>query len=135
MMMDWKLVTHMFRVNPDPLMATLSLDVRFADRWYEAPVLYKMLMAADGVEPSTNQDVLRVSINDDGTIDIVDFSLPSDGARIRTALPQDAVPQWVMEAVSMLRITQDGTHVRDLGIKMSDTLYYVQIRSERDGCA
>lgn len=132
MMMDWEGVKHLYRVNPNPLMATLELDSRFTSRWHDARPLYKMLMAADGVEPSTNQDVLRVSINDDGTIDIVDFSLPSDGARIRTALPQDAVPQWVMEAVSMLRITQDGTHVRDLGIKMNDTLYYVQIRSERD---
>ena len=119
----------MFRVNPNPLMATLELDARYTQRWYEARSLYRMLVEVDNA-PDTNQDVLRVSINDDGTIDIVDFTIPPDGARIRTALPQDAVPQWVMEAVSMLRITQDGTHVRDLGIKMSDTLYYVQIRSE-----
>lgn len=131
MMMDWEGVKHLYRVNPNPLMATLELDSRFTSRWNEARSLYRMLLEVDKA-PNTNQDVLRVSINDDGTIDIVDFSLPSDGARIRTALPQDAVPQWVMEAVSMLRITQDGTHVRDLGIKMSDTLYYVQIRSERD---
>lgn len=130
MMMDWDGVKYMYRINPNPLMATLELDARFTFHWQQAPILYKMLLAADGVDPSTNQDVLRVSINDDGTIDIVDFTIPPDGARIRTALPQDAVPQWVMEAVSMLRITQDGTHVRDLGIKMSDTLYYVQIRSE-----
>lgn len=124
MMMDWEGVKHLYRVNPNPLMATLDLDRRFTQHWNEAPVLYKMLVAEN------NQDVLRVSINDNGTIDIVDFTMPPDGARIRTALPQDAVPQWVMEAVSMLRITQDGTHVRDLGIRMSDTLYYVQKRSE-----
>lgn len=129
MMMDWEGVKYMFRVNPNPLMATLELDSRFTNRWHEARSLYRMLMEVDNA-PDTNQDVLRVSINDDGTIDIVDFTLPPDGARIRTALPQDAVPQWVMEAVSMLRITQDGTHVRDLGIRMSDTLYYVQKRSE-----
>lgn len=130
MMMDWDGVKYMYRINPNPLMATLELDARSTFHWQQAPILYKMLLAADGVDPSTSQDVLRVSINDDGTIDIVDFTLPPDGARIRTALPQDAVPQWVMEAVSMLRITQDGTHVRDLGIRMSDTLYYVQKRSE-----
>lgn len=131
MMMDWEGVKYMYRVNPNPLMATLELDARYTQRWYEARSLYRMLVEIDNVS-DTNQDVLRVSINDDGTIDIVDFTIPPDGARIQTALPQDAVPQWVMEAVSMLRITQDGTHVRDLGIKMSDTLYYVQIRSERD---
>lgn len=126
-MMDWEGVKYMYRVNPNPLMATLELDARYTQRWYEARSLYRMLVEIDNVS-DTNQDVLRVSINDDGTIDIVDFTIPPDGARIQTALPQDAVPQWVMEAVSMLRITQDGTHVRDLGIKMSDTLYYVQIR-------
>lgn len=129
MAMDWEGVKHFYRINPNPLMATLHLDVRYALRWMDDRRLYMMLTEADGVEPNTNQDVLRVSINDDGTIDIVDFSLPSDGDRIQTALPQTAVPQWVMEAVAMLRITQDGTHVRGLGIKMHDTLYYVQTRN------
>lgn len=128
MLMDWEGVKYLYRVNPNPLMVTLELDSRFNRFWQDGQRLYKMLTAADGID--LNQNVLRVSINDDGTIDIVDFTMPPDGARIQTHLPQDAVPQWVMEAVSMLRITQDGTHVRDLGIKMSDTLYYVQIRSE-----
>jgi hypothetical protein len=71
------------------------------------------------------QDVLRVSINEDGTFDVVDFTLPSSGDRLQTNIPQADVSKWVMEAVSMLRITDEGVYVREVGFKVNDSLYYI----------
>jgi hypothetical protein len=71
------------------------------------------------------QDVLRVSINEDGTFDVVDFTLPSSGNRLQTNIPQTDVSKWVMEAVSMLRITNEGEYVREVGFKVNDSLYYI----------
>ena len=69
-------------------------------------------------------DALRVRINEDGTVDLMDFNLPSDSGRERNNLSQDDVPTWIMQAVSMLRIT-DGEHVPELGFKLSDSVYYI----------
>jgi hypothetical protein len=111
----------------------IEFDTRFTLNWNESRAIQQQLhMIATGNEadPDLTQKVLRVSINEDGTIDIVDFALPPDGARIQTNLPQDAVPQWVLEAISMMRITQDGVHVDGLGIKMNDSLYYIKRKDD-----
>ncbi len=133
MMMSWDSVKHLFRVNPNPVRALVELDLRFTLYWNESTAVQKqihMLATGNETDPDLTQKVLRVSINDDGTIDIVDFALPPDGARIQTNLPQDAVPQWVLEAISMMRITQDGVHVDGLGIKMNDSLYYIKRKDD-----
>ena len=133
MLMDWEGIKHVFRVNPNPMRALIEMDTRFTEHWYGAHGIHRqvqMLTTGNETDPDLTQKVLRVSINDDGTIDIVDFALPPDGARIRTNLPQDAVPQWVLEAISMMRITQDGVHVDGLGIKMNDSLYYIKRKDD-----
>lgn len=133
MMMSWESIEHVFRVNPNPVRAVVELDMRFTMYWNESTHMQKqihMLATGNETDPDLTQKVLRVSINDDGTIDIVDFALPPDGARIQTNLPQSAVPQWVMEAISMMRITQDGVHVDGLGIKMNDSLYYIKRKED-----
>lgn len=133
MMMSWDAIEHVFRVNPNPVRALVELDTRFTEQWYGAHGIHRqvqMLTTGNEGDPDLTQKVLRVSINDDGTIDIVDFALPPDGARIRTNLPQSAVPQWVLEAISMMRITQDGVHVDGLGIKMNDSLYYIKRKDD-----
>jgi hypothetical protein len=133
MMMSWDSVKHLFRVNPNPVRALVELDTRFTDHWYDSHGIHRqihMLATGNETDPDLTQKVLRVSINEDGTIDIVDFALPPDGARIQTNLPQDAVPQWVLEAISMMRITQDGAHVDGLGIKMNDSLYYIKRKDD-----
>lgn len=132
-MMSWESIEHVFRVNPNPVRAVVELDMRFTMYWNESTHMQKqihMLATGNETDPDLTQKVLRVSINDDGTIDIVDFALPPDGARIQTNLPQSAVPQWVMEAISMMRITQDGVHVDGLGIKMNDSLYYIKRKED-----
>jgi hypothetical protein len=78
-------------------------------------------------------DAFRVSINDDGTFDIVDFTMPTRGDKLRKNIPQEDVPQWVMQAVSMLRITDTGNLVEGVGFKVSDRVYYIEDRGEADG--
>jgi hypothetical protein len=78
-------------------------------------------------------DAFRVSINDDGTFNIVDFTMPSLGDKLRKNVPQEDVPQWVMQAVSMLRIADEGSLVKGIGFKVSDRLYYIQDQGETDG--
>ncbi len=133
MMMSWEAMEHIFRVSPNPVKKMVELDMRFTMYWNETQAVQRqvqMLTTGNEGDPDLTQKVLRVSINDDGTIDIVDFALPPDGARIRTNLPQSAVPQWVLEAISMMRITQDGVHVDGLGIKMNDSLYYIKRKDD-----
>lgn len=74
---------------------------------------------------NTNE-LLRVSINPHGRFDIVDFTTPSKEGRVRffNAL-QEEIPQWVVEVVSVLRITEERSVVPDLGYKVNDKLYYI----------
>jgi hypothetical protein len=72
------------------------------------------------------QDVLRVSINDDETFDITDFALPSEGDKVRKNISQEDMPQWVLESISMLRITDVNHLVDGLGFKINDRLYFLQ---------
>jgi hypothetical protein len=86
-----------------------------------APPYGKLIMMME----ETGQDVLRVCINDDGTFDILDFTMPSLGNKHRKNIPQEDVPEWVMHAVSMLRIAKEGDLVKGVGFKVSDTLYFI----------
>jgi hypothetical protein len=70
-------------------------------------------------------DVIRVEVNDDGTVNLYDFTLPSKGGMKRLDVPQEDVEKWIMESISMLRITDENNLVPELGFKVSDTLYYI----------
>lgn len=115
---------------PTPLATSIQLDMRFAGIFSMAVEAYNMLVAkADGmVADNLSQDVLRISINEDGTFNIVDFTLPSSEGRIKKNLAQEDVPQWVMESVSMLRISDANAKVEELGMKVHDKLYYIKER-------
>lgn len=75
-------------------------------------------------ELSTN-DVIRVEVNDDGTVNLYDFTLPSKGGIKRLNMAQEDVEPWIMETISMLRITNENDLIPELGFKVSDTLYYI----------
>lgn len=75
-------------------------------------------------EIKTN-DVIRVEVNDDGTVNLYDFTLPSKGGMKRLDIPQEDVEKWIMETISMLRIANTNDLVPELGFKISDTLYYI----------
>jgi hypothetical protein len=71
------------------------------------------------------KDIIRVEVNDDGTINLLDFTLPSKAGMKRLNIPQEGVEKWIMETISMLRITEENNLVPELGFKVSDTLYYI----------
>lgn len=75
---------------------------------------------------------LRITVNDDGTVNILDFAIPPDTQKFRKGVPQNEVPTWIMETISMLRITNDREVVPDLGFKISDTVYYILDRTGED---
>jgi len=56
-------------------------------------------------ELKTN-DVIRVEVNDDGTVNLYDFTLPSKGGTKRLDMSQEDVEPWIMESISMLRIAE-----------------------------
>ena len=68
------------------------------------------------------KDIIRVEVNDDGTVNLLDFTLPSRGGMRRDNIPQEDVEPWIMESISMLRITEANSLVPELGFKVSDTL-------------
>lgn len=70
-------------------------------------------------------DVIRVEVNDDGTVNLYDFTLPSKGGMKRLGMSQEDVEPWIMESISMLRIAETNDLVPELGFKVSDTLYYI----------
>jgi hypothetical protein len=119
--MDWERFEKRLASASNALGQSIFLDLRYTKRYHQAVQCYEMIVNMQ----STTQDVLRVSINPDGTFDIVDFTLPSSGERLQTNVPQEDVSKWVMEAVSMLRITNEGEYVREVGFKINDSLYYI----------
>ena len=70
-------------------------------------------------------DVIRVEVNEDGTVNLYDFTLPSKGGMKRLNMAQEDVEPWIMETISMLRIANQNDLVPELGFKVSDTLYYI----------
>lgn len=69
--------------------------------------------------------VIRVCINADGTFDILDFTLPSLGDRVRNNVPQEDVPKWMLDAVAMLSIADTDTVIDDLGYRLGERTFYV----------
>ena len=80
-------------------------------------------MMEEGLVPK--KDVIRVEVNDDGTVNLLDFTLPSKAGMKRFNIPQEGVEKWIMESISMLRIAETNDLVPELGFKVSDTLYYI----------
>ena len=99
--------------------------VREIDRmfWVQANMIDWIRMMEEGIVQK--KDVIRVEVNDDGTVNLLDFTLPSKAGMKRFNIPQDGVEKWIMESISMLRITDENNLVPELGFKVSDTLYYI----------
>ena len=71
------------------------------------------------------KEVMRVEVNEDGTVNLYDFTLPSRRGMKRLDVPQEDVEPWIMESISMLRIAEANDLIPELGFKVSDTLYYI----------
>jgi hypothetical protein len=73
----------------------------------------------------STESVLRIEVNGDGTMNILDFSMPSKAGRAQKNVVQANVPRWIIETISMLRITEDNRVITELGFKVNDMLYYI----------
>lgn len=69
-----------------------------------------------------SHNTIRVSVRDDGNIDLLDFGPPIDK---KNNVEQPNVPQWIINAISVLRIAKEHDVVVDVGFKVSDSLYYI----------
>lgn len=117
-MKDMDIIQEMHKARIDQML--IEMQARFAS---QANLREWTWMMQRG-DVNTN-DVLRVEVNDDGTVNLYDFTLPSKGGRKRLNVHQDDVEKWIMETISMLRITDENDLIPNLGFKVSDTLYYI----------
>ena len=84
-------------------------------------------------DPAAEPDLIRVQVNPWGKFDIVDFTTARRSGRLLYQnVPQEDVPTWIVEAVSMLRITDDGSVVQSVGFKVNDKLYYIVDRRDEN---
>jgi len=108
-------------LTPQRLQAVLmDMDTKFGA---QAIMRKWMHMMEEGLIKT--KDVIRVEVNDDGTVNLLDFTMPSKGGMKRINVPQEDVDTWIMESLSMLRMTSENDLVPELGFKVSDQLYYI----------
>jgi hypothetical protein len=86
------------------------------------------------IEKAGEKAALRVSIKDGDLIDIYDFTLPNLKGTLRKNIAQKDAPAWLIRAICTLRIAQEGNYIDGLGLKVHDTLYYLEPQEdEEDG--
>jgi hypothetical protein len=82
-----------------------------------------------------DEDLLRVSVDPDGKFDIVDFTTPRRSGKVLfQKAEQEQIPAWIIETISMLRMTESNSVVGDLGLKVSDRVYYIIDRRNEHEC-
>ena len=88
-------------------------------------ILLQMVVRTNDDE---HRNHMRVDVNPDGTLNIVDFTLPSLGKKQERNIPQEDVPKWILSTVSVLRVATEGDLVEGIGFKVSDRLYFIADR-------
>ena len=73
--------------------------------------------------PLTN--VWRVLMNNDGTVELNDFTLPSSTGKMRDVFKQENLPQWIQDSLSVLMIVDQGVTVEGVGKKITDSIFYL----------
>jgi len=71
------------------------------------------------------QNVWRVLVNNDGTVELNDFTLPSSTGKIRDVFKQENLPQWIQDSLSVLMIVDQGVTVEGVGKKITDSIFYL----------
>lgn len=87
---------------------------------YDPQIIHALIAKAE------TKAALRVTIKDDGLIDIIDFTLPSFKGKLRKNIAQKDAPAWLVRAICTLRIAQEGNYIDGLGLKVHDALYYLE---------
>lgn len=83
------------------------------------------------IEKAGGKAALRVSIKDGDLIDIYDFTLPNLKGTLRKNIAQKDAPAWLVRAICTLRIAQEGNYIDGLGLKVHDTLYYLEPQEDK----
>lgn len=76
-------------------------------------------------ETALRSGVIRVSINTDGTYDILDFTLPSLGDRAKKGVPQEDMPEWISNALAILQIAETHTVIDGVGYRLPNLVFYL----------
>ena len=71
------------------------------------------------------QNVWRVLVNNDGTVELNDFTLPSSTGKMRDVFKQENLPQWIQDSLSVLMIVDQGVTVEGVGKKITDSIFYL----------
>ena len=71
------------------------------------------------------QNVWRVLVINDGTVELNDFTLPSSTGKMRDVFKQENLPQWIQDSLSVLMIVDQGITVEGVGKKISDSIFYL----------
>ena len=92
---------------------------------YPEEVLYMVRMCKEQLNMDI-QNVWRVAILPSGKLEINDFTLPSSTGKMKDVLKMDEAPQWVQESLAVMLIVDQGAIVQGVGIRISETVFYLQ---------
>ena len=67
----------------------------------------------------------RVQVYPSGTFRINDFTMPSSSGIINKVIRRHRVPQWILDAVSVLQIVDEGADVPNVGKRLNENVFYV----------
>jgi hypothetical protein len=79
------------------------------------------------------QNVWRVLVNNDGTVELNDFTLPSNTGKMRDVFKQENLPQWIQDSLSVLMIVDQGVTVEGVGKKITDSIFYLMETPDLEG--
>ena len=79
------------------------------------------------------QNVWRVLVNNDGTVELNDFTLPSSTGKMRDVFKQENLPLWIQDSLSVLMIVDQGVTVEGVGKKITDSIFYLMETPDLEG--
>ena len=106
---DWRAVDSLLFNEKNPCYPPSEALLRMVEEQFNLPL--------------TN--VWRVLVNNDGTVELNDFTLPSSSGKMRDVFLQENLPQWIQDSLSVLMIVDQGVTVEGVGKKISDSIFYL----------
>ena len=73
---------------------------------------------------------IRIALLEDGTYDVMCWSMPLQGNR-RTVMFKQDIPQYIQDALAVLAVCEDGTTIDGVGMKSHDRLFFVENQNDR----
>jgi len=70
-------------------------------------------------------NVCRLEILEGGSFSIKDFTVPSRDVIINKTYIKKELPKWMLDALSVLQILDDGATITNVGKKVDGTVFYL----------